>query len=137
MKRSSIIILSICCIATTAIVGPYISHLISNQKNPDLIITHFGQFDNGYVGRDVVFEMDLSNQGLVTAKNCMITLFDGKTSSPPIISQFFDVMPTPNNTPIKIKSGIYDNTGIYKVRAELGCMNTKSQSAAYTLEVAQ
>lgn len=136
MKRSSIIILSICCIATTAIVGPYIAHLISNQKNPDLVITHFGQFDNGYVGRDVVFEMDFSNQGLVTAKNCMITLFDGKTSLP-ITTQFFDVVPTPNNTPMKIKSGIYNSTGIYKVKAELGCMNTNTQSVAYTLEVAQ
>lgn len=137
MKKSSIIILSICCIATIAIVGPYILHLISDQKNPDVIITRFGQFDNGYVGRDVIFEMDLSNQGLVTAKNCMITLFDGKSSSPPITSQFFDVVSTSNNTSIKIKSGIYDTTGIYKVKAELGCLNTKSQSVAYNLEVAQ
>lgn len=136
MKKTSIIILAICCIATTAIVGPYISHLISNQNNPDLIISSFGQFDNGYVGRDVIFEIDLSNHGAATAKNCMITLFDGKANSQPMTSQFFDVTPA-TSTPIKIKSGIYENTGIYQVKAELGCANTKSQSAAYTLEVAQ
>jgi hypothetical protein len=137
MKRSSIIILSIICIATTAIIGPYISHIISDQKEPDLVITSFGQSDNGYVGRDVVFEMDLSNQGAVTAKNCMVTIFDGRQGSQPMPSQFFDVTPTSNNTPVKIKSGIYNNTGIYQVKAELGCSNTRSQSTSFTLQVAQ
>lgn len=136
MKKLVIIITTI-CIAVSAIMIPYILHITNNQKNPDLIITNFGQYSNGYVGRDVVFEMGLSNQGAVTAKNCMITLFDGKQGAQPIMSQFFDVIPTSNKIPIKIKSGIYENTGTYQVKAELGCMNTKSQSAEYTLQIAQ
>ena len=137
MKKSSIIILAISCIATTAIIAPYILHIIANQKEPDLVITGFWQLDNGYVGRDVIFEMDLSNHGAVTAKNCIVTIFDGRQGSQPMPSQFFDVKPAPNNTPVKIKSGIHNDTGIYQVKAELGCSNTRSQSTSFTLQVAQ
>jgi hypothetical protein len=136
MKKLAVIS-AIICISVSAIMIPYISHILDNQKNPDLIITNFGQYSNGYVGRDVVFEMGVSNQGAVTAKNCMITLFDGNQGSQVIMSQFFDIIPTSNKIPVKIKSGIYENTGTYQVKAELGCMNTKSQSAEYTLQIAQ
>jgi hypothetical protein len=137
MKKQVIVALSIFCIAISAIMIPYIAHIMDNQKNPDLIITNFGQYSNGYVGRDVVFEMSVSNQGAITAKNCMITLFDGKQGSQLITSQFFDIIPNSNKIPVKIKSGIYENIGTYQVKAELGCMNTKSQSTEYTLQISQ
>lgn len=137
MKRSVILIFIICSIAATIVIAPYILHILHNQKNPDLIITGFGQLENGYVGRDVVFEMDLSNHGAIAAKNCMATLFEDVEGSQPITSQYFDVAPNSNNTSIVIKSGIYDHIGIYHVKTELGCMNTKSQSISYTLEIAQ
>ena len=137
MKRSVILILTICSIVTTGIIVSYGSHVLNNQNNPDLIITYFKPLQNVYAGRDAVFEMDLSNQGAVTAKNCTITLFDGIPSSPPITSKFFDVMSESNHTSVEIKSGIYHSTGLYHVKAELGCINTTSQSTLYDLAIAQ
>lgn len=122
---------------TTGIIVSYVSHILNNQNNPDLIVTDFRPLQNGYAGRDSVFEMDLSNQGDVTAKSCTITLFDGIQGSHPITSKFFDVMPESKHTLAKIKSGIYPSTGVYHVKAELGCINTKSQSISYNLGIAQ
>ena len=137
MKRSIILVLAICSIVATGIIVLYVLYIINNQKNPDLIITDFKPLQNGYAGRDAVFEMDLSNQGDVMAKNCKITLFDGIQSSHPVTSPFFDVMPESKHTLVKVKSGIYSSTGIYHVKAELGCTNTESQSISYNLGIDQ
>lgn len=136
MKRSIVLIFAICSI-TAIITIPYVLHVLHNQKNPDLIITSFGQLENGYAGRDVVFEMNLSNHGGVTAKNCKATLFDNIEGSQPIPSPFFDVMPNSNNTSVTIKSGIYHHIGIYHIKTDLDCMNAEPQSISYSLEIAQ
>jgi uncharacterized repeat protein (TIGR01451 family) len=118
-----------------ALGGSYLTHMFDSQKEPDLVITAFGNLTTGHVGQTVTFEMDLFNQGTATAKDCMVIINDGIPGPQGVHSQFFDVTPTPASIPVKVPSQVYLETGTYVVKSQLFCDNFKSQSVWFSLQI--
>ena len=122
-------------ILSSIIVAAFFSHFFENPQGPDLVITSFGHIFNGTTGHAVTYEMDLFNKGTSTAKNCTVSLSDGRPGSQPILSSPFNVFPTRTAIQIKITSGIYDERGTYQIQSLLGCVNTKVQSAWDAIQI--